>query len=104
MKLIQKTNDAISILKEAEEGRQFPCFAFAIVLRDQLNAMGFNARTVYLKSKNARRSKYPPGHVATEVYLNDLKKWVFIDGQFNVLPILDEIPNIIVLLILTYFI
>jgi len=33
--------------------------------------MGFNARTVYLKSKNAKRSKSPPGHVATEVSFED---------------------------------
>jgi len=87
-----KNNDAISILKEAKEGGEFPCFAFAIVLRDQLNASGFKARTVYLKTKDAKRSKYPPGHVATEVYLNDLQKWIFIDGQFNAMPILDNIP------------
>lgn len=87
-----KNNDAISILNEAKEGGQFPCFAFAIVLRDQLNASGYKARTVYLKTKDAKRSKYPPGHVATEVYLNDLKKWIFIDGQFNVMPTLDNIP------------
>lgn len=87
-----KNNDAISILNEAKGGGQFPCFAFAIVLRDQLNASGYKARTVYLKTKDAKRSKYPPGHVATEVYLNDLKKWIFIDGQFNVMPTLDNIP------------
>lgn len=87
-----KKNDAISILKEAEEGGEFPCFAYGIVLRDQLNAIGFKARTVYLKTKNAKRSKYPPGHVATEVFLEDIQKWVFIDGQFNVLPVLDTKP------------
>jgi len=87
-----QNDDGISILKEAEAGGQFPCFAFAVVLRDQLNASGFKARTVYLKMKNAKNSKYPPGHVATEVYLNDLQKWIFIDGQFNVMPVFDETP------------
>ncbi|MEZ5059789.1 MAG: transglutaminase domain-containing protein [Saprospiraceae bacterium] len=87
-----KSNDGLSILKEAETGAEFPCFAFAIVLKDQLNANGFKARTIYLKTKNARKSKYPPGHVATEVYLNDLGKWVFMDAQFNVLPVLDQQP------------
>lgn len=87
-----KKNDAISILKEAETGGRFPCFAYAIVLRDQLNALGFKARTVYLKTEDARTRKSSPGHVATEVFLNDLKKWVFVDGQFNILPTLDGIP------------
>ncbi|AXG71429.1 hypothetical protein KORDIASMS9_03686 [Kordia sp. SMS9] len=87
-----KKNDAISILQEAEAGGRFPCFAYAIVLRDQLNALGFKARTVYLKTADAKTRKNPPGHVATEVYLNDLQKWVFIDGQFDVMPSLDGVP------------
>jgi len=62
------------------------------VLRDQLNAIGFKARTIYLKTKNAKKSKYSPGHVATEVYLNDVQKWVFLDGQFNVMPELNGEP------------
>lgn len=87
-----KKNDAISILDEAKAGGQFPCFAYAIVLRDQLNAIGYKARTVYLKSQDAAFRKSPPGHVATEVYLNDLDKWIFIDGQFNVMPTLNGTP------------
>lgn len=85
-------NDAITILNEAKEGQEFPCFAYAIVLRDQLSALGFKARTVYLKTKDAATRRSSPGHVASEVYLVDLQKWVFVDGQFNVMPILDDIP------------
>ncbi len=85
-------NDAITILNEASEGQQFPCFAYAIVLRDQLNALGYKARTVYLKTGDAKHRTSPPGHVATEVYLEDLQKWVFVDGQFNVMPFLDGTP------------
>jgi phenolic acid decarboxylase len=87
-----KKNDAISILNEAKEGSKFPCFAYAIVLRDQLNAIGYKARTVYLKTQDAEFRKSSPGHVATEVYLNDLNKWVFIDAQFNVMPTLNGTP------------
>ncbi len=85
-------NDAITILNEAEQGKQFPCFAYGIVLRDQLNALGFRARTIYLKTQDAAHRKTSPGHVATEVFLNDLQKWVFVDGQFNVMPTLDGMP------------
>lgn len=87
-----KGNDAISILNEVKAGGRFPCFAYAIVLRDQLIAHGYKARTLYLKTKDASTRKGSPGHVATEVYLNDLKKWVFIDGQFNVMPTLNGKP------------
>jgi hypothetical protein len=85
-------NDAITILKEAEEGKQFPCFAYAIVLKDQLTAIGYNSRIVYLKTEDAAERQSPPGHVATEVYLEDLKKWVFLDAQFNLMPTLGGIP------------
>jgi len=87
-----KKNDAISILQEAEAGGRFPCFAYAIVLRDQLNALGFKARTIYLKTADAKTRKGSPGHVATEVFLDDLQKWVFLDGQFNVMPSLNGVP------------
>ncbi len=87
-----KANDAISILDEAKAGGRFPCFAYAIVLRDQLTAEGFAARTIYLKTKDAETRKGSPGHVATEVYLKDLQKWVFIDGQFNIMPTLKGKP------------
>jgi len=85
-------NDAITILKEAGEGQEFPCFAYAIVLKDQLNALGYKARTVYLKTQDAEHRKSSPGHVVTEVFLNDLQKWVFLDGQFNVMPTLNGLP------------
>jgi len=87
-----KKNDAISILNEVKTGARFPCFAYAIVLRDQLTVHGYKARTIYLKTKDAETRKSSPGHVATEVYLNDQKKWILIDGQFNVLPTLNGKP------------
>ncbi|MBX2870613.1 MAG: hypothetical protein KTR30_00880 [Saprospiraceae bacterium] len=87
-----KKNDALSILDEVQEGARFPCFAYAIVLRDQLTTLGYKARTIYLKTADAATRKGSPGHVATEVYLNDQNKWVFVDGQFNIMPSLDGKP------------
>lgn len=87
-----KKNDALSILDEVQEGARFPCFAYAIVLRDQLTALGYKARTVYLKTADAATRKGSPGHVATEVFLKDINKWVFVDGQFNVMPSLHGKP------------
>lgn len=84
--------DAISILNEVKRGGRFPCFAYAIVLAAQLKAAGFPTRVLYLKTKDIETSKYAGGHVATEVYLPDLKKWVFVDGQFNVMPSLKGRP------------
>jgi len=85
-------NDALTILKEAKAGGRFPCFAYSIVLRDQLVANGYKARVLYLKSKDASTKQGSPGHVVTEVYLNDLKKWAYVDGQFNAMPTLNGVP------------
>lgn len=85
-------NTGMAILNEAAAGGQFPCFAYAIVLRDQLAAHGFAARVLYLKTKDAETRKGSPGHVVTEVYLADQRKWVFVDGQFNIMPMLNGRP------------
>ncbi|OSY88662.1 hypothetical protein WH52_03010 [Tenacibaculum holothuriorum] len=85
-------SDAITILNEAKEGKQFPCFAYAIVLKAQLENAGYKARTLYLKTKDVETRKSSPGHVATEVFVPDLNKWIFIDGQFNIMPTLNNMP------------
>ncbi|MEL7159838.1 MAG: transglutaminase domain-containing protein [Bacteroidota bacterium] len=85
-------SDALTILEEAAAGGRFPCFAYAIVLRDQLTVAGFAARTIYLKTADAATRQGSPGHVATEVYLPESKRWVFLDGQFGLLPVLDGRP------------
>jgi hypothetical protein len=87
-----KRNDAMSILEEVKGGARFPCFAYAIVLASQLKASGFQSRVIYLKSKDIATSINGGGHVATEVFLNEFQKWVFVDGQFNVMPFLNNIP------------
>ena len=85
-------SDAITILDEAKEGKNFPCFAYAIVLKSQLENAGFKARTIYLKTKDVETRQNSPGHVATEVYSNELAKWIFVDGQFNLMPTKNNIP------------
>lgn len=85
-------SDPITILNEAKAGGRFPCFAYAIVLKAQLENAGFKSRTIYLKTKDVETRKSSPGHVATEVYSEELQKWVFLDGQFNIMPVLNNIP------------
>ena len=85
-------NDAISILKEAKEGKNFRCVEYGIVTSACLNAIGLKTRTLYLKTKDVETRQYGAGHVLSEVYLNDLKKWVLIDGQWDAMPVLNSIP------------
>ena len=85
-------NDAISILEESKEGKNFRCVEYGIVSVACLNAVGLKARKLSLKTKDVETTQYGAGHVVAEVFLNDLKKWVLIDGQFDAMPVLNGIP------------
>lgn len=87
-----KKNDAISILDEVKEGGRFPCFAYGYVLASQLKVSGFKSRVIYLKTSDIATSMRGGGHVATEVFIDELQKWVFVDAQFNAMPFLNNIP------------
>lgn len=85
-------NDALTILDLAEKGSNFRCVEYGIVLKECLNAIGLKSRTIALKQKNVETIKYGAGHVATEVFLNDLQKWIFVDPQWNAMPMINNIP------------
>lgn len=85
-------SDAISILQEVKEGKNFRCVEYGIVVSACLNAIGLKARTLGLKTKDVENAQYGAGHVVTEVFLNDLKKWALIDGQWDAMPMLNNIP------------
>ena len=87
-----KKNDAISILDEVKKGGRFPCFAYGYVLASQLKVSGFKSRVIYLKTNDIATSMRGGGHVATEVFIDELQKWVFVDAQFNAMPFLNDVP------------
>jgi hypothetical protein len=85
-------NDALTILKEAKQGKQFRCVEYSYVLCAALNAVGLKSRVLSLKTKDVETRKYGAGHVVVETYLTGLDKWIMADGQFNVIPTLDNLP------------
>jgi hypothetical protein len=85
-------SDALTILKEAGEGKQFRCVEYGIVATSALNSIGIPARTLGLKSRDVEKVRIGAGHVVTEVYSKELKKWIFIDPQFNIMPTLNGNP------------
>jgi hypothetical protein len=87
-----KKSDAISILEEAKQGKRFRCVEYGIVATACLNAVGLKTRVLGLKTKDVETRQYGAGHVLLEVFLNDLKKWALIDGQFDVMPVLNGTP------------
>jgi hypothetical protein len=88
-----KKNDALSILQEVKnEGKNFRCVEYGIVTSATLNSIGLKARVLSLKTEDVETRKSGAGHVVAEVYLNDIKKWAFIDPQFNIMVELDNTP------------
>ena len=87
-----KKSDAISILEEAKEGKNFRCVEYGIVATACLNAIGLQARTLALKTKDVETRPSGAGHVLLEVYLNDIGKWVLLDGQWDSIPFLNDVP------------
>lgn len=85
-------SDPLTILKEAKAGNNFRCVEYGIVSAAGLNSIGIPARTLALKTRDAEKVKYGAGHVVAEAYSKKLEKWIFIDGQYNAIPVLNNIP------------
>ena len=84
--------DALTILSEAKDGKQFRCVEYGIVTTAALNAIGLPARTMGLKMKDVETVESGAGHVLLEVFLPDMHKWVMLDAQFDVMPVLKNVP------------
>ena len=85
-------NDAQSIIDEAKKGKNFRCVEYGIVLSTSLQAINFKARLLGLSTKEVETAKSNAGHVLAEVWIPEFEKWVLLDAQFNVMPILNGIP------------
>lgn len=84
--------DALTILKEAGEGKMFRCVEYGIVVSTALQSIGIPARQLNLKTEDVETRPSGAGHVLAEVWLADMHKWALIDGQFNVMPVLHDTP------------
>ncbi len=82
----------LTILEEAKSGKRFRCVEYGIVLKSVLAANGFIARTLGLKTRDVETTRIGAGHVLTEVWSDFHQKWLMLDAQFNVMPMLDNIP------------
>ena len=89
---IPEKSDAVFILREAMKGKQFRCVEYSSVAKQCLSSLGFKVRSLGLMTKDISEVKSGGGHVVNEVYLHDIKKWVFIDPQFDVITTYKNIP------------
>ncbi|MFD3003284.1 transglutaminase family protein [Pontibacter toksunensis] len=87
-----KRADALTILEEVKDGKKFRCVEYGIVATSCLNAIGLPARVMGLKTKDVETTTSGAGHVLLEVFLPDLQKWVMLDGQFDTMPMLHNVP------------
>lgn len=72
--------DALNVLERVDAGARFACVEYAIVLSQALNAVGIPARRVELFQANYHVG-VGRGHVVSEAWIDDLDRWVLLDGQ-----------------------
>lgn len=75
-----KRSDALSILKEVKDGKNFRCVEYGTLATSCLNAVGLPARLMGFKTKDLETTATGAGHVLLEIFLPDLQKWVMLDG------------------------
>ncbi|MGZ3787396.1 MAG: hypothetical protein ACXVLQ_02670 [Bacteriovorax sp.] len=79
-----KNAGALEILELVYNKKEkFRCVEYGAVLSGVLQAYGFITRKVALRSNDVAYGGFGQGHVAMEIWINELGKWVFLDGQFG---------------------
>lgn len=90
---IPEQNDPLFLLDSVtKDGEQYRCVEYGAVISGCLNALGIPTRTIGLKTQDVETREYGAGHVAAEAYLKDYGKWVFIDGQWGMIPLMEDTP------------
>ena len=74
------SNDANVVLDRVEQGERFACGEYTVVLTQALNAVQIPARPISLFRLDYYAGR-GTGHVVTEAWIDDLGKWVVLDGQ-----------------------
>lgn len=70
--------NAIDIIENARNGAQYWCQIASMVFTQTALSMGYQGRLLSLSL-----NKGEPGHAVTEVWVDDLNKWVVFDTDFN---------------------
>ena len=79
-----KNFNALDILKEVHNKKvRYRCVEYGLVLSEVLQSYGLVTRTLGLRSNDIAYGSLGQGHVAMEVWLNDIGKWVFLDPQYG---------------------
>ncbi|WP_426490965.1 transglutaminase-like domain-containing protein [Hymenobacter sp. 102] len=87
-----KSQDPFAILKAAQAGQQVQCVEYGLVLAAAFNAVGIPARPLYLKAEDVQTRSSAAGHALAEAWLPDQGKWVMVDAQADIIPMLGTTP------------
>jgi len=86
-------SDPLFILDEVtKNGQQFRCVEYGTVIVGCLQALGIPVRQLGLKTADVETREFGAGHVVAEVFLREYNKWVLVDGQTGMIPLLDGVP------------
>lgn len=75
-----ETDDAVECLRRVELAMRFACVEYSLVLSQVLNALGIPARRLSLR-QDGYHVGLGRGHVVSEAWIDDLRRWVLLDGQ-----------------------
>lgn len=73
-------DDAVECLRRVDAGQRFACVEYSLVLSQALNAFGIPSRRLSLRQANYHVG-LGRGHVVSEAWIDDLNRWVVLDGQ-----------------------
>ncbi len=74
------SDDANVVLDRVEQGERFACVEYTVVLTQALNVVQIPARPISL-FRLGYHAGLDTGHVVTEAWIDDLGKWLVLDGQ-----------------------
>jgi hypothetical protein len=73
-------DDTVECLRRVDEGQRFACVEYSLVLSQALNAIGIPARRLWLRQEHYQVG-LGRGHVVSEAWIDDLNRWIVLDGQ-----------------------
>lgn len=98
-----KKQDALTILKLADQGASFACVQFASVFVQLCQSVGIPARVLQVRTKHPDLGSSGHGHVTAEYFDSQMGKWIWMDPQIhsyatykNKLLSLNELAEIVV--------
>lgn len=77
------TMDALTILKESSQGKNFPCIAYATLFTQVATAHGLPVRMVF--GQGSKELGYEFGHAMAEGWSNTYQKWILFDPDNNII-------------------